>query len=154
MVCDLGGLEDQVLFLFKRFEFGVEAFEQGEHPFFAVDDLLGDLLSGAKNPFKAVDNSTEGYASYFMINCAHPDHFADVLVDGPWMRRVRGIVANASRCSHAELDNAEVLDAGDPIEFGGQLANLRQRFPHITVLGGCCGTDIRHMQSIATRLGN
>ena len=51
MVCDLGGLEDQVLFLIKRFEFGVEAFEQGEHPFFAVDDLLGDLLSGAKNPF-------------------------------------------------------------------------------------------------------
>jgi homocysteine S-methyltransferase len=118
-------------------------------------EVDGHLPTGTslEDAIKAVDNSTEGYASYFMINCAHPDHFADVLVDGPWMRRVRGIVANASRCSHAELDNAEVLDAGDPIELGGQLASLRQRFPHITVLGGCCGTDMRHMQSIATNLG-
>ncbi|WP_187432324.1 hypothetical protein ROLI_033580 [Roseobacter fucihabitans] len=119
-------------------------------------EVDGRLPTGAslEDAIKEVDDGTDGYASYFMINCAHPDHFANVLVDGPWIRRVRGIVANASRCSHAELDNAEVLDAGDPIELGGQLANLRQRFPHITVFGGCCGTDIRHMQSIAKNLRN
>ena len=47
------------------------------------------------------------------------------------MQRVRGIVANASRCSHAELDEAKVLDDGDPIELGKQLAEMRRRF-HIS----------------------
>lgn len=72
MVCDLGGLEDQVLFLFERFDFGVEAFEQGDHPFFAVDNLLGDLLSGAKNPFDlAVDGVVSNWADVgdFRIRC-------------------------------------------------------------------------------------
>ena len=50
VVCDLGGLEEEVLFLFERFEIGVEAFEQGKHPFFAVIDLLSDLSSGAFDP--------------------------------------------------------------------------------------------------------
>ena len=65
------------------------------------------------------------------------------------MQRVKGIVANASRCSHAELDEAEKLDDGDPIELGNQLSQIRRRFPHIRVLGGCCGTDMRHMEQIA-----
>src|SRR6056297_1267789 len=96
-----------------------------------------------------VDEVTDGYAAYFMINCAHPDHFRSVLVDAPWVQRVKGIVANASRCSHSELDEAKVLDDGDPRELGEQLAQIRARFPHIRVLGGCCGTDMRHMQQIA-----
>jgi S-methylmethionine-dependent homocysteine/selenocysteine methylase len=95
-----------------------------------------------------VDAKTDGYAAYFMINCAHPDHFVNVLNDGPWMKRVRGIIANASRCSHAELDEAEELDDGNPNELGQQLAEIRRRFPHIGVLGGCCGTDMRHLSCI------
>ena len=114
-------------------------------------EVDGRLPTGAtlEQAIAQVDDATEGYASYFMINCAHPDHFESTLSDGSWMQRVRGIVANASRCSHAELDEAKVLDDGDPIELGKQLAEIRRRFPHINVLGGCCGTDMRHMQSIA-----
>jgi homocysteine S-methyltransferase len=84
-----------------------------------------------------------------MINCAHPDHFSDVLQDEPWMRRIQGLIVNASRCSHAELDEAEELDEGDPNELAGQLMKLRKRFPQIKVVGGCCGTDIRHLTEIA-----
>lgn len=115
-------------------------------------EIDGRLPTGAllEDAIKQVDAETDGWASYFMINCAHPDHFSNVLNDGLWIKRLRGIVANASRCSHAELDDAMVLDAGDPIELGEQLAQIRQRFPHINVLGGCCGTDMRHLQSIAT----
>lgn len=111
----------------------------------------GRLPTGASlgDAIEEVDKATGNYASYFMINCAHPDHFSDVLTDAPWMRRVQGIVANASRCSHAELDEAEELDDGDPVELGKQLAKLRQRFPQINVLGGCCGTDMRHLTMIA-----
>lgn len=96
-----------------------------------------------------VDAQTDSYAAYFMINCAHPEHFAAILEDAPWMARVQGIVANASRCSHAELDEAEELDDGNPAELGAQLAAMRKRFPQIRVLGGCCGTDLRHMAEIA-----
>jgi homocysteine S-methyltransferase len=88
-----------------------------------------------------------------MINCAHPSHFASVLdADAPWMSRLRGIRANASRRSHAELDDATELDAGDPVEFGREYAEIRSRFPQLTVLGGCCGTDIRHIRQIAATL--
>ncbi|GAA6181365.1 homocysteine S-methyltransferase family protein [Shimia sp. NS0008-38b] len=109
----------------------------------------GDTLEAA---ITAVDAATNGYASYFMINCAHPDHFADVLTNAPWAHRVQGIVANASRCSHAELDNATELDAGNPTEFGAQLAALRHTHRQLRVLGGCCGTDMRHLGELAGRL--
>jgi homocysteine S-methyltransferase len=97
-----------------------------------------------------VDAATDSYAAYFMINCAHPEHFSGVLEDAPWMQRIRGIIANASRCSHAELDEAEELDDGNPTELGVQLSEIRRRFPHIQVLGGCGGTDMRHMKQIVT----
>ncbi|MGA9412764.1 MAG: homocysteine S-methyltransferase family protein [Roseobacter sp.] len=106
----------------------------------------GETLAGA---ITAVDTATNAYTTYFMINCAHPDHFTKTLVDEPWVQRVKGIVANASRCSHAELDEAEELDDGNPRELGEQLADIKRRFPHIRVLGGCCGTDMRHMKCIA-----
>jgi homocysteine S-methyltransferase len=111
----------------------------------------GRLPSGTplKEAVCEVDAATKGYAAYFMINCAHPDHFAAVLEDAPWMARVKGIAANASRCSHAELDTAKDLDDGDPDELAEQLFRIRRQFPHIRVLGGCCGTDMRHMTKIA-----
>lgn len=102
---------------------------------------------------ESVDRATDGYAAYFMINCAHPTHFADVLSDeAPWMARLGGLVANASRCSHAELDEATELDDGDPEELGRELAALQRTFPQIMVLGGCCGTDLRHIERIAAHV--
>ena len=111
----------------------------------------GTLPTGEtlKDAIEEVDAATDGYASYFMINCAHPDHFKGVLTDEQWMQRLKGIVANASRCSHAELDEAEELDDGDPVELGHQLAAISNAFPHINILGGCCGTDMRHLTQIA-----
>ena len=109
----------------------------------------GETLEAA---ITEVDDATESYAAYFMINCAHPEHFSQVLENAPWMQRIRGIIANASRCSHAELDEAKELDDGNPTELGVQLADIRRQFPHIQVLGGCCGTDIRHMKQIVTAL--
>jgi homocysteine S-methyltransferase len=100
-----------------------------------------------------VDDATDGYAAYFMINCAHPDHFIADFESEPPSTRLRGLVVNASRCSHAELNEAEELDDGDPVELGQQLAALHTRFPHISVLGGCCGTDSRHLTEIAQRVG-
>ena len=85
-----------------------------------------------------------------MINCAHPTHFATVIEPGePWVERIRGLRANASKRSHTELDEAKDLDAGDPIELGGQYRSLIRRMPKLNILGGCCGTDHRHVEAIA-----
>ncbi|HKC21930.1 MAG TPA: homocysteine S-methyltransferase family protein [Gaiellaceae bacterium] len=89
--------------------------------------------------------------AYYMVNCAHPTHFADIL-DGPWCERVVGVRANASAKSHAQLDEAEELDAGDPLELAGHYPRLRDRLPNLRVAGGCCGTDERHIAAIYTAL--
>ena len=97
-----------------------------------------------------VDEATDGAALHFGINCAHPDHFSDALeVDSVAIERIGLVRANASRASHAELDEAEQLDDGDPIELGSLYARLLESHPHLRVLGGCCGTDTRHVESIA-----
>jgi S-methylmethionine-dependent homocysteine/selenocysteine methylase len=97
------------------------------------------------------DTETGGYAAYYMINCAHPTHFCHVLDDGgKWRERIRGLRANASCRSHAELDDSTELDTGDPGELGTQYRKLRRILPRLTVLGGCCGTDHRHVQAIFT----
>lgn len=96
------------------------------------------------------DAATDRYASGFMINCAHPDHFRDSLQEGEgWRNRVCGVRANASRRSHEELDNSTELDRGDPAEFGSDVAALRDILPSLTILGGCCGTDIEHISELA-----
>jgi S-methylmethionine-dependent homocysteine/selenocysteine methylase len=96
-----------------------------------------------------VDAATGAAPAYYMINCAHPAHFADVLEGGAWTARLRGLRANASRMSHAELDKATELDAGDPVALAQDYRALMRRFPHLNVLGGCCGTDHRHIERIS-----
>ena len=102
-----------------------------------------------KDAIAAVDGATRSARLYYMINCAHPRHFSHVLARGePWLARLRGLRANASTRSHAELDAAPELDAGDPIELGAEYRALLRRLPRINVVGGCCGTDHRHVQAI------
>jgi S-methylmethionine-dependent homocysteine/selenocysteine methylase len=103
---------------------------------------LGDAIA-------AVDATVP--VSGFMINCAHPTHFADVVTGGRggWRERVVGLRANASRMSHAELDAAEELDAGDPRDLAERYVALGAALPALRVLGGCCGTDLRHVTAIA-----
>jgi len=113
----------------------------------------GRLPSGAPLPgaIVEVDAATDNGPAYYMINCAHPTHFDDVLDGrGGWVRRIRGIRANASRRSHDELDAAAKLDEGDPWELAREYASLVDRFPELTILGGCCGTDERHIEQIAS----
>jgi len=96
-----------------------------------------------------VDAETEGATAYFMINCAHPTHFEHVLGDGgAWTERIRGLRANASTRSHAELDEATELDEGDPEDLAARYAALRAGLPRLNVVGGCCGTDHRHVAAI------
>ncbi|MDH3999035.1 MAG: homocysteine S-methyltransferase family protein [Desulfuromonadales bacterium] len=103
---------------------------------------LGDAIT-------AVDEQTDSAPVYYMLNCAHPSHFSGALDEkAPWAKRIKGVRANASAKSHAELDEAEALDAGDPIQLADQYRQLLERLPNINVLGGCCGTDLTHLKAI------
>jgi len=103
---------------------------------------LGDAIA-------AVVAATDDGPAYFGINCAHPTHFGDALESaGEWRERIRGLRANASTKSHAELDEATELDAGDPADLGARYAALRDSLPNLNVVGGCCGTDQRHVKEM------
>ncbi len=111
----------------------------------------GRLPSGQPlgEAIEATDAATDGAALHYMINCAHPTHFADVLDAGsPWIARIGGVRANASRLSHAELDEMTELDDGDPNDLAARYTTLRSAMPGLRVLGGCCGTDHRHVDAI------
>jgi S-methylmethionine-dependent homocysteine/selenocysteine methylase len=102
-----------------------------------------------KDAIERVDQDTDTTPAYYMINCAHPLHFADVLVAGEsWVKRIRGLRANASTKSHAELNESVELDEGNPIEFGRQHRELLGKVKNLNVLGGCCGTDHRHVEEV------
>lgn len=102
-----------------------------------------------KDAIVQTDRETGNAPAYYMLNCAHPAHFADALArNESWTMRLRGIRANASMRSHAELDAAPDLDIGDPVDLGRRYRDLRARLRHVNVLGGCCGTDHRHVEEI------
>lgn len=105
---------------------------------------------GLGEAIEQTEADTGGSPAYYMINCAHPEHFDSVLdPTAPWVGRIRGLRANASTMSHAELDEATELDAGDPADLARRYDELRARLPQLNVLGGCCGTDHRHIEQIA-----
>jgi homocysteine S-methyltransferase len=75
-----------------------------------------------------------------------------LLAAGDWIARIRGLRASASTRSHAELDMCTDLDAGDPSILAVQYQALRTILPRLSVVGGCCGTDHRHVEAICKAL--
>lgn len=108
---------------------------------------------GVGEAIEQVDAASGDRVAYYMINCAHPSHVALGLEpDAPWLGRLRGLRANASAKSHAELDAATALDEGDADELAAGFAALRTIWPGLIVVGGCCGTGPRHTARIVAAL--
>jgi homocysteine S-methyltransferase len=109
---------------------------------------------GLADAIAEVDAETAAYPAYYMVNCAHPSHFEHTLErNATWASRIQGVRANASRMSHAELNEAAELDSGDPDELGRDYRALKARLPRANVFGGCCGTDHRHVDAMARACG-
>jgi homocysteine S-methyltransferase len=100
----------------------------------------GNSLAAA---IKQVD--TGGEVAYFGVNCAHPSHIEPALEPGDWLSRIGSLLPNASAKTHAELDASEELDEGDPATLAQAMRGLRDKIPSVAVIGGCCGTDARHV---------
>ena len=125
----------------------------GVSPTVETDGALpgGSMALGAF--IDQVDQATDGYAAFYMVNCAHPDHLNPTLkaakdMGAPWLQRFKGIRANASRRSHQELDNAPELDRGEPAEWASLVSEMSNAFD-LSIVGGCCGTDAEHVQHLA-----
>jgi S-methylmethionine-dependent homocysteine/selenocysteine methylase len=89
--------------------------------------------------------------AYFQVNCAHPVHVAAALAEpGSWRERIYGVRYNASTRSHAELDEAADLDEGDIGLLAGRHRQLAGDLPALAIVGGCCGTDARHVDALWT----
>lgn len=114
-----------------------------------TDGRLPDGTSLA-DALAAVEAATDGAPLYYGVNCAHPSHFESALPAGRLGERLRCVRANASRQSHAAIDDSPLLDDGDPLELAADYARLRAWHPSISILGGCCGTDARHVAAIAS----
>jgi len=110
----------------------------------------GKLITGQtlQDAIEEVDAATRSGPAYYMINCAHPTHFAHTLQGERWLQRIVGVRANSSRKSHAELDASTELDDGNPVELGQEYRELKTRLTNLSVYGGCCGTDHRHVDQI------
>lgn len=105
-------------------------------------EVLGEVI-------ERIDAEARVAPVYYMVNCAHPTHFADIFPEGAgWLERIRGVRANSSCRSHEELNDSPDLDEGNPAELGVQYRDLRAKLPRLTILGGCCGTDHRHLEAI------
>ncbi len=111
----------------------------------------GRLPNGTalRDAVELVETETGAAPVGYLVNCAHPTHLDGALSSGPWLDRVVGLRANASTMSHAELDAAEELDAGDPADLGRRYRDLLEVLPAVALVGGCCGTDLRHVTAIA-----
>lgn len=108
-----------------------------------------------KDAITKVDENVNVPPLYYMINCAHPTHFLNELKEHEneeWIKRIKGIRANASCKSHAELDEATELDRGEPKELGEAYKKMKDYFPHLNVFGGCCGTDEEHIVQIIDQI--
>lgn len=112
----------------------------------------GRLLTGKtlREAIEEVDDATGGSVAYFMVNCAHPTHFDGIFDGRSWCSRIFGVRPNASAKSHAELDESETLDEGDPADLGRRCRSLKEALPSLRILGGCCGTDHRHVAAICS----
>jgi homocysteine S-methyltransferase len=114
-------------------------------------DSRSRLNSGPslREAVETTEVETGGYAAFYGLNCSHPVEFEPAIDDGEWMARMRSIRPNASKMEKIALCKLGHLEDGDPVELGQQLGELYRRFPHMNVLGGCCGTDERHLREIA-----
>ncbi|CAF4637982.1 unnamed protein product [Rotaria sp. Silwood2] len=102
-----------------------------------------------KEAIELVDEATQSAPAYYMVNCVHPSHFERALIpDGTWTDRIHGIKGNGSKRSHAELNETKELDQGNPVEFGKDNRALLSKLKNLNIIGGCCGTNHRHIEEI------
>ena len=101
-----------------------------------------------------IDDTVDPAPVFYMMNCIHPDVYLSVypMLDGEHVkRRMLGLQANTSLMRPEELDKLDRLDTADAGDFAVSIINVHDRCG-AKILGGCCGTDERHIRSIAERL--
>jgi len=117
----------------------------------------GVLLDGTPLPeaVDRIDRAVSPPPCGYLVNCVHADVLAEGLqaadAQGAWKvlsGRLLGIQANTSRLSPEALDGRGELDTEAPGDFAAALITLHRRYG-LKILGGCCGSDHRHLEAVA-----
>ena len=87
----------------------------------------------------------------YMINCAYPSFLNAHIQPKAVLSRLIGFQANASSLDHAELEGSATLQVEKIAEWGEEMINLNRTYG-VKILGGCCGTDARHLQYIVDNI--
>ncbi|MBJ6802687.1 homocysteine S-methyltransferase family protein [Geomonas propionica] len=118
----------------------------------------GTLLDGTplKEAIAAIDAVANPKPLGFMINCTHVTFARSALLhetnsSAEVRRRIIGLLANTAALSPEDLDNSSSLVEQEPEAFGASVAAMGMELG-LKILGGCCGTDGRHLSALATRL--
>jgi homocysteine S-methyltransferase len=118
-------------------------------------DSSGRLKSGPSlgEAITEIDRLSDDTApAFYMLNCSHPVEYAPAITANGWTHRLRGVRPNASKMEKIALCKLGHIEDGDPVELGQQMADLRARFPHMDIFGGCCGTGAAHLREMAKAL--
>ena len=115
----------------------------------------GTLIDGTPihDAIASIDDTVERKPLCYMANCVHPAIVYQALsrpcnLTETVRSRFKGIQANTSSLSYAELDGAEDLKSSDPEDFSAAMMRLKTD-KGLVIMGGCCGTDHRHMEAVA-----
>jgi homocysteine S-methyltransferase len=118
----------------------------------------GTLLDSTplKDAISIIDTDVNPTPIAYMANCTHASIFKsammhDINSSATVRKRVEGLLANTAALNPEELDDSEELVEEDPQIFGKSVASLHGELG-LKILGGCCGTDGRHIDNLANRL--
>lgn len=120
----------------------------------------GRMIDGTTihTAIETIENSIEIKPIFYMTNCVHPANVGKALA---WefnrtelvRNRLKGIQANASPLTPEELDDCCEILSSEPTELAEEIMKLHKHHG-FQILGGCCGTDERHIEEIAKRIKN
>jgi len=120
----------------------------------------GRLIDGTPlaDAITRIDASVPTPPLLYMSNCVHPTIIAKAL-DQPFnqvpivRQRFSGLQANTSALPYRELDASPVLYSSPPDELAQGMLTLKRQYG-FRLFGGCCGTDARHLEAMATLLSD
>ena len=118
----------------------------------------GTLLDSTplKDAISIIDSDVNPKPLAYMANCTHASIFKTAMMhaansSATVRKRVAGLLANTAALNPEELDDSAELVEEDPQIFGKSVASLHAELG-LKILGGCCGTDDRHIDDLAKRL--
>ncbi len=116
-------------------------------------DRGGRVLDGTRlsDAIRYLDRRLGRQPLGYMVNCAYPTFLSIAAQQEEALARLIGFQANASDLDQCDLDGSCEIHA-NPVEEWGRAMRIIHTEAGIPIMGGCCGTDGRHIRYLAHHL--